>query len=92
MCVLQLGRMKTDWVSEGRDVIKVGKCYRLRGVFTLISHTHTNIKFILNTPMKKALAYTHNRTLGLQDGKDYQRNLLWYAKCNLTDKKQKAML
>lgn len=42
--------------------------------------------------MKKALAYTHNRTLGLQDGKDYQRNLLWYAKCNLTDKKQKAML
>lgn len=63
-----------------------------RRVYAYQPHTHTNIKFILNTPMKKPLAYMHNRTLGLEDGKDYQRNLIWYAKCNLTDKKQKAML
>lgn len=53
MCLCAARRSMTDLVGEDqKDVISIGKCYSLRGLFTLINHTQTNTQSIMCTPMQ----------------------------------------
>lgn len=95
VCVRAAWRGMTALVGEGeRDVISIGKCYHLRGLFTLISLMHTNKQSILYTPIQTllpfALIHTFRHTVGPQWGRDYQTNLLWYTESSLTDNKAKS--
>lgn len=58
MCLCAARRSMTDLVGEDqKDVISIGKCYSLRGLFTLINRTHTNTQSTLCTPMYTVLPF-----------------------------------
>lgn len=79
---------KTDFPGEGQgDVISVGKCYSLRGLFTLISHTHEDAIHYVHAHAD-ALTLLHSCTTHtwFSLGRDYQADLLWYTESSLEDK------